>query len=780
MNTVRLVKTLLVASLLAFSVAISSAYSQTPAQRPGIKVLGVRVKGTITADPGLIIANSGLVVGKIVVGEDIQKAIRRIWALNLFRNVDILLEREVSGGGYFLIEVSEYPRLEEYEFSGNKKIKDDEIDDLLSLYKGQVIRPARLLKTNKKLLDTYHEKGYLLAVVDIEMLDTEDPMRKTLNIRIKEGKKVRIKKIHFEGNASFKDRTLRKRLKKTKQRGFLRSGSFDRDLYEEDLDLVIAFYRNNGYRDAEILGDSTTYTENRKRMILTIFIEEGTKYHFGDVTFEGNSLFDDDELMSNIIFKPGDVFNEEKLTLTYAERLGNLYYEKGYIYSRIEPIVLPVGVDTLDIHFSIIEGNQFRVRKINVVGNNLTKEKVIRREFVLYPGETFDVSKLRRSIRELTILNFFGNIVPDVQSVSEDEVDLYIQVEEKPTNQANMSVGYSERDGVIGAIGFAVPNLFGNGQRLSLDWNFGRIYRNFSISFIEPWMFNTPTLAGVTFFDLRRGGLYYGFDEHVTGGSLRLGRRFKWPDDYTRGDWIYKFERAIYSNFSDAFSQSNPRGLREGDPRYSSSVTQIFTRDSRDNPEFPSMGSVHSYSVELAGSIFGGDDQYHKHFINSEWYMPLTSKLVILSRTRCGLLFGLTGAPENIPYIDYFFMGGSGISFGESLRGYQERSVGPQTSIGGYAVGGQSLFKQTFELRIPVIMSPTVFVLTFAEAGNTWLAREETDFNDLKRSLGLGVRLFMPFIGLIGLDYGYGFDYIDSDGRRKGRWVPHFQFGRAF
>ncbi|MBD3166078.1 BamA/TamA family outer membrane protein, partial [bacterium] len=331
----------------------------------------------------------------------------------------------------------------------------------------------------------------------------------------------------------------------------------------------------------------------------------------------------------------------------------------------------------------------------------------------------------------------------------------------------------------IGAVGFAMPNLFGNGQRFSLDWNFGSEYRSFSISFTEPWLFNTPTLAGVSLYDLVRGGNYYGYREKRTGASFRIGRRFRWPDDYTRGDWIYRIDRSVYDQFADGFN--NPRYLVEGEPRYSSSITQIMTRDSRDNPEFPTRGSVHSYSVELAGSVLQGDDQFVKQIASSEWYFPVSERLVLYSQTKYGVVYTLTGNPQDIPYVDYFFMGGSGISFGESLRGYDERSVGPITDVGdGYAVGGQTMFKHTVEARVPIIPNPTVFMLFFSDAGNVWYSQSETDLTDLKRSVGVGLRLFMPMIGLIGLDYGYGFDYLEADGSRRGRWMPHFQFGRTF
>ena len=770
-----ILKTLLFTGLALFVLGNAPISAQT--SRPqGVKVLGVRVVGAKTADEGLIIANSGLVVGKEVVGDDIQAAIKRIWSLKLFRNVDIVIERDLPEGSYFVINVEEYPRIASIEITGNRKLNDDDVNEQVTLYRGQVLRPARLQKARRDLLKKYHEKGYLLAEVTTNVLDTDDPMQKDVRITIKEGKKVRIKEIDFVGNEAFKDRILRKQMKDTHQRGFLRSGTFDRTKFEDDLKLVAQFYKNHGYRDAQIVGDSLSYTDDLKRMIISVQVYEGPQYVFGTVNFEGNTLFTKNELLAQLSFKPGDTYNEEELLVNTAERLGNLYYEKGYIYSRVEPQMIPASGDTLNILYQVTEGNQFNVRKINILGNTRTKEKVIRREFVLFPGETFDVLKLRRSIRELTILNYFSNITPDVQPVSDNEVDLFVDVEEKPTDNANVSAGYSELDGVIGAIGFAMPNFFGNGQRFSLNWNFGQIYRSFSVSFTEPWMFNTPTLGGLSFYDLRRGGSYYGFDESVTGGSVRIGRRFRWPDDYTRGDWIYKLERSLYSNFDSGYS--NIYGYQEDVPRIGSSFTQILTRDSRDNPEFPTRGSVVSYSVQLAGSIFGGNDQFNKHILSSEWYFPITSKLVLYNQTKAGLIFNLSDNRSDVPYLDYFFMGGSGISFGESLRGYDDGSVGPQS--GGYPVGGTSLFKESVELRFPLIPNPTVFILAFAEAGNTWMTRGEMDLNDLRHSAGVGVRLYMPFVGLIGLDYGYGFDYYSSDGTRSGKWVPHFQFGRTF
>ncbi|NQS97879.1 MAG: outer membrane protein assembly factor BamA [candidate division Zixibacteria bacterium] len=776
---------------------------QALCQTQGFVLLGLTIEGNITADQGLIKANSGLMVGRQVSGEDIQAAIKQLWKLELFSDIEILLDRQVADGVYLTIRVVEYPRLEKVLVSGEDKIDKDDIMDAVDLLPGQVLRPNQVLKVERSLKKLYAEKGFLLAKIDIETKTVEDADRIVLLIDIDEGKKVKIKRVRFIGNEEheqkkpgfplgaaywtvdwmfpdnpFCDSKLRKRLKGTKQKGFLRSGEFKEDKFAEDLESLEKYYHDLGYRDMEVVKDSIYYSDDLKRMFIDIFIDEGSIYYFGDVTFLGNTLFTEEELAQKLLFKTGDVFSQEKLQLSAQERIGGLYYDLGYIYSSVMPMETPVGSDTMAIHFNIVEGNQFNVRMIHFTGNTKTKEKVIRREFVLKPGDTFDVSKLRRSIREVTILNYFANIVPDVQTVSEDEVDLYIDVEEKSTDQAQMSAGYSERDGMIGALGFTMNNLFGNGQRVSLDWNFGKIYRQFSLSFTEPWFMDTPTLLGASFFHIKRGGTYYGYTERIIGGTLRFGRRFRWPDDYFRGDWIYRLEETEYANFSTAFAASNPRGLLEDVPRISSGLTQIITRDSRDNPEFPTEGSVNAFSTEMTGGIFGGDDQYHKHMFSSEWYIPVFGGMVLYCHSKMGLLSGLTGNPLDIPYVEHFFMGGSGLQMGEPLRGYDERQVGPMDQ--GYPAGGKTMFKQTFEIRFPLVDSPTVYGLVFAEGGNCYWNFEKTDPFNLRRSVGLGIRLFMPLVGLIGLDYGYGIDYYNFAGERQPRWVPHFQFGRGF
>lgn len=769
-------------------------------QQGNFKLLGLTVSGNVTTDQGLIKANSGLIVGREISGENIQAAIKQLWKLELFSDIQILLDRQVTEGIYLTIQVLEFPRLEKIQVKGNDKIKKDDIMDAVDFLPGQVLRANQILKLKQSLEDLYSEKGYLLAVIDVEEETVSEYNRVVLKVNIKEGRKVKIKNIHFIGNEEhlkwkapppvnlvywmvdwivpddpFNDVKLRKQMKNTHEKGIFRSGEFKRDEFDEDLESVEKYYHDRGYRDMYVVSDTIYYSENKKHMYIDIFVNEGNIYYFGNIEWSGNTLFTNEQLGANLLFKKGDVYSQEKLEMSTYDKIGNLYYDLGYIYSSVTPIEIPVGKDTMDIHFSILEGNQFSVRKINFSGNSKTKEKVIRREFVLKPGDTFNVSKLRRSIREVTILNYFANIVPDVEPISDDEVDLYITVEEKSTDQAQMSAGYSERDGMIGAVGFTMNNLFGNGQSFSLDWNFGLIYRQFSISFTEPWFMDTPTLLGASFFHIKRGGSYYGFTERIIGGTLRFGRKLRWPDDYFRGDWIYRLEETEYDDVSATLAATDPRGLVEGVPTLSSGVTQIITRDSRDNPEFPTEGSVHVLSTELTGGPFGGDEHYSKHIFASEWYATVVGKLVLRSFSKFGISAGLGNKP--VPFVERFFMGGSGLQLGEPLRGYDERSVGPYS---GVPLGGKTMFKQSFELRIPLVQNPTVYGLCFAEGGNVWWNLEQTDFFNLRRSVGLGIRLYMPFVGLIGLDYGYGIDNYNYDGTPNPRWMPHFQFGRGF
>ncbi|OQX96072.1 outer membrane protein assembly factor BamA [candidate division KSB1 bacterium 4572_119] len=719
------------------------------AQRTSTKLLGITVEGNKTADATIIQINSGLTPGKEINSDDIQKAIKNLWSLHLFSDIDIILDKEVVGGAYLTIRVKEFPRLEKIELLGNKKIKKDDIDKELDFYRGQVLSSYQINKSVRKIKKLYHEKGYLLVQVTPETFDSEKEGKVILRLKIKEGNKVQIKEINFFGNTNFTDGKLRKQMKETKEDRWWRGADFKKDKYKEDLDLIVQFYRNEGFRDAEVVKDSVYYDDKMKDLFIDITVLEGERYYIGDITWEGNELFPEERLASLLGFEAGDAYNFEKIQKAIAERLGSLYYDTGYIYSRVDPKEKPVAKDTVNIHFVITEGDPVKVNLVHIGGNTKTKEKVIRRELRIAPGEVFSKAALERSQREVWVLNYFSDVKIDYWPVDDDKIDLKFTVEEKSTDMANMSAGWSERDKVIGSIGVAMNNLFGNGQRLSFDWNFGRYYRSFQISFTEPWLMDTPTLAGFSFYDTNRDSRWIGYRQRSSGGSIRLGRRFRWPDNYFRGDWIYRIDRTELWDFVDSIVAANPNNIVNEDwPLISSSITQIISRNSLNRPEFPTEGSEVSLSMEYAGGIMGGNVGFYKYIMSASWFTPAIWKFVLYNHATAGFINGWT-KDSKIPYLEYFFLGGEGLSRSTPLRGYDDPLAGYATSA-----GGRVMLKYTTEIRFPIIPNPTMFGLIFAEAGNTWMNVTDTDPFSLRRSLGVGARIFMPMIGIIGFDYG--------------------------
>jgi outer membrane protein insertion porin family len=419
---------------------------------------------------------------------------------------------------------------------------------------------------------------------------------------------------------------------------------------------------------------------------------------------------------------------------------------------------------------------------VDVKGNTKTHERVIRRELLTRPGDFFNRGAIIRSLRQLQVLNYFNpeKLKPDYHLVDDKTVDLAYEVEEKSSDNINASVGYSGAFGVTGALGFTINNFNiidplsgGAGQILNFEWQFGTgsRYRTFTLGFTEPWLFNTPTLVGVNLFDTRQ---IYNYDLEQLGGSLRIGRRFKWPDIYFRGDWILNVQ---HNNVRDG------RGYFTEGKSSQVSITQIISRNSVDNPVFPASGSNVSLSMQLSGGPLPGSIDFHKWVFNSEWYLPMfgSSRIALYLNSQYGYVAPIYSNTV-IPPIDLFFMGGTGLGFIATtpLRGYEDQSIGPRRGSDNFAVGNV-MTKQTAELRLAIALNPIpIYILGFAEGGNLFESFSKANFFDLKRSYGFGARLQINPIGLIGFDYGYGVDDVEPrDGRADG-WHFHFVFGRGF
>lgn len=764
-------------------------------QQEVYKILGISVEGNIVAQPAAIIANSGLKVGDeisftrvgniIVAGDKIRNAIKQLWALRIFKNVSIEIENQVGDGVYLLIRVEEYPRLEDIVIEGNKALSTKDIKNKINLVRGQVIAEHRLTSIENEIKKAYEEKGYFLADVKFEIIPTKEG-RANLKVKINEGKKISIKKIIFEGNVKVKDGDLKGAMKETKEKKwwmFWRTAKFDRKKYEEDKKKLIEFYRKKGFKDATILDDSIYTDEKKEHLFVKIKVYEGPQYKVRNVKWEGNTVFDDKVLSERLDFKLGDIYNREKFEKNlYGNEqqtdVASLYLDNGYLTVNMQPEEVKISEDTIDIVIHVFEGKQFRIRRVDIKGNTKTKDKVIRRELYTIPGKYFSRSDIIRSIRNLAVLNYFNQekLKPDYRMVSDSTVDLTYEVEEKSSDTFNASVGYSSF-GLIGSIGVTFNNFSitepwrgGDGQMLNLEWVFGRYdYRTFSLSFREPWFRDTPTSIGFNLFDTRYGFTY---DLRQTGGSFSLGRRLRWPDDYFRVDYVFRFQIYNVGGTSDYYQQGKWSQF---------SLTQVISRNSIDNPIFPTIGSNVSLSTEISGGPLPGTTDYFKVYFSSEWYSRIFNwdKLVWYNSFDWGYVDGFK-KDSFIPPIERFSMGGTGLGYiaVTPLRGYEDMSIGV-TPNG--VPEGKILMKYTTEIRLGLTMNPMpIYLLLFAEAGNAWARTRQTNIFDLNRSIGFGVRLHMQPIGLIGFDYGYGFEDVrPKDGKPDG-WHFHFQFGRGF
>jgi outer membrane protein insertion porin family len=757
-------------------------------QRPEVfKVLGISVEGQRTSDPAAIIANTGLKIGDEISlpGDQTRTAIERLYGLRLFDDVQILVENRTPEGVYLLIRLRENPRLEKTEIVGNDELSEDEVMKRVNLVKGQIVTAQDLSLIVRMLRLKYSEDGYLNAEVKPVQIKDSTGNRVTLRLNITEGPKVKVDAIRFHGNKRFDDDDLKGPMKETSERAwwkFWASNKFDKKKYEEDKHLILAFYQKNGYRDAEILSDSISYDKNKQYMTIDIFVREGAQYRVRNIIWDGNTVYPVDALSQRLGFQKGDIYDKEKFekNLYRSEEetdVSSLYMDNGYLMFQAEPEETPVGGDSLDVTIHMREHNQFRIGQVNITGNTKTYEKVIRRELFTLPGDYFSRQGVIRSARQLSQLNYFNpeKIKPDTRNLDAEKglVDLEYAVEEKSSDTFNMSVGYSGYFGFNGALGLTFNNFSlkeplrgGAGQQLSFDWQFGEgnRYRTFSIGFTEPWMLDTPTLVGINLFDQRQ--VFY-YDLRLTGASVRVGRRFKWPDYLFRGDWTIRFQRNDVISGGSYYLEGLTTQV---------DISQVISRNSTDSPIFPTRGSNISLLTELSGGILPGNVKFSKHIFSADWYVPILggNRIALAVSSTLGFVFGIGDNPRIQP-TDVFFMGGTGLGYFNTtpLRGYEDRGVGPPS-------GGLSMLKHSAELRFALAINPIpIYTLLFAEAGNVWKEPRVTDPMDLRRSAGVGVRLLINPIGMVGFDYGYGFDAAAPGGSPPG-WRFHFQFGKGF
>lgn len=829
-SLIRFTKYLILISIIFFNINL---FSQ---QRETYKVLGISVEGNKSSDANTIIVSSGLKIGDEiqVPGDKTINAIKNLWALNIFSDVQILIDKKVNEGVFLVIKVKEHSRLEKVVIEGNDEVDTDDIEKKITFLRGAILKPQEVAKLVQRINGLYEEEGYFNTVItpqyfnyftadtigedvfvrwrnvadlsdeyEVEYSGSEAKSSNLINkikdrlllkIIINEGDEVTVREISFTNNEAYDDGDLRGEMDETSEKKwwkFWGGGKFDPKNYEKDKELIINFYKKNGFRDAEILSDSLIYSEDKKDLRIVMDVYEGPQYKIRNIIWEGNTVYPASVLSERLDFAPGDVYDLEKFeqNLRGNEKQSDvsaLYLDNGYLTFNLQTKESKVGYDSIDVTIRVEERNQFKIGRVDIYGNDKTKEKVIRRELYAIPGDYFNRGLLFRSVQNLANLQYFnveqlyGPEGITTKLSSDSTVDIGFKVEEKSSDYLNASVGYSGSFGFSGAVGVTLTNFsiaepfrLGGGQVLSFNWQFGvgSLYRTFTLGFTEPWMFDTPTSVGIEVFDTRQ---QYVYDLRQSGGTIRVGRRLKWPDDffYIQGRFRYQYNNVI----------EGQNYYREGLSNQFS-VGALITRRNIDNPIFPSIGSSLRLDIELSGgALLPGDVDYLKIGFTAEWYRRLfnSNRIALYTVADLGYLDEIVPG-TNIQPFEYFYMGGNGLVIATTpLRGYDDRSVGPINQLNGEVIGGKVMAKFGAELRFSIVQEPIpLWLLAFAEAGNVFESFQKTDIFDLRRSVGVGARLLINPIGLIGFDLGYGFDRKITDGNDP-EWLFHFQFGKGF
>lgn len=813
---------LLVCLVLVGAGLVPAAVAQ-PSTTPAVtryEILSLDVEGaTDTNSEQFVVQVSGLRVGQRVVlpyDEAFGEAVRKLYRGGLFSEVEIVADRIVGDGVFLLVRVVEEPRLGGYTIDGVSGGERSDLEDELPLLRGRAVRPSEIGRSIRVIQDYLRAKGYRLVTVEVDRRVDEETGRVELTFSVDKGQRVEVQDIQFFGNEVFSEGTLRKRLKNTPENRWWRFWSretFEDEKFEEDLQNLIRYYNDRGYYSARVLRDSV-YLQERpdgsQGVIIEIELEEGPQYFVREIEFEGNTVFTDAQLLQAIGFERGDVFNRSQLesNLLYTAEhtdVASLYSDRGYLTFNIRDTIIDAPGDSLDLFFEITEGDVYEFGQITIRGNTRTKDHVIRRELRTIPGQTYSRQALERSVRELIQLNYFDQTTlgngPDLSVNEEDKtVDLDYNLTEAGSDQLELSGGWGGSTGLLLQArvtfnNFSMQNLFngsawrplpsGDGQQLALSVvTSGLSYQNYSVSFTEPWFRGRRTpvggSVGYTYFQSRT-------DEEsvVQSGFGRLFYRqsLSWPDDFfqTGTDLGYRLYDISGAN------NTNSLGLPEGISQ-EFTVRQSLTRNSLDNPIFPTAGSSLSFSVTVAPPIFGFI-QYHKWNLQHAWYTPLAGRLSLSVRTRFGYIGSLTG--DDVQF-QRFLIGGSPLDtqgqfrgFGKDLvfmRGYPIESISP--TLGGENVGGRILNKYSAELQFVAVQSQAFSFAPymFADAANTWDSFDDYNPDQLFRSAGFGARIFLPILGMLDLNYGYQIDaFVPRNAGDSGlpQWRFQFSLGGA-
>ncbi|MFA6152341.1 MAG: POTRA domain-containing protein [Chitinophagaceae bacterium] len=823
------------------STSISATQPEGPKE---YTIGGISTSGAHFLDEDLLIAVTGLSIGKKVklpYDESISKAIRNLWKQELFSDVNISIDKFIDDKVFLKINVEERPRLSRWNFKGIRKGEAQELNKKLSLVKSRVLTDAAKKESIVRIKKYFEEKGFGNTQVKLrERVDSVVVNSVILTFDIEVGNKTKVNQINFSGNENASEARLKRTLKGTKEAGrislyraddiavfedsskrsfgkyvrnfgflsisktldavdpyfrpkFLKSSKFNDKKFQEDKEAIVEYYNTLGYRDASII-DDTIYTVKNGNINIDIKVSEGRRYYFGDMNWKGNTKYSNETLTKILGIKRGDIYDQELL----ARRIGtipdpngqdisSLYMDDGYLYFRIDPVETSVDVDTINYEIRITEGAQATINNVTIEGNDRTNERVIRREIVTYPGSKFSRADIMMTTRRIAALGFFNpeKTIPTPKPRPDGTVDINYSVEEKSSDQLQMSMGFGGGVSFYGQIGvtfnnFSLRNMFkprlwdplpvGDGQRFAVNYSSnGVTYNSLNVSLTEPWLGGKKPNSLTTNFIYSKysQSLADGSNSFIKvfGGGMTLSKRVKWPDEnfvlsYGVNYQNYQLQKysGLISDFTDGYSNN----------LFFKVAIQRYTLD---QPTYPRSGSDISFSFQFTPpySSFNGTDyasvgqaqkykwiEYHKYRFKADWYKTIVGNMVFKFSAKMGFL-GYYNPDIGLSPFERFQLGGDGLSGQNFFIG---RDVISQRGYDVYASSATIFNKYVAELRYPFSLSPTttIYGLVFADAANAWNNFSSFNPTKLNRDVGVGIRLFLPMFGLLGLDYGIGLD----------------------
>ncbi|MFN0728865.1 outer membrane protein assembly factor BamA [Polaribacter gochangensis] len=794
---------------------------------------GITVTGLKKFSEETVKIFTGLRNGQLIKlpGDKLTSAIKKLYESKQFSDVDVYISKLDGDVAYLQFNVTELPQLKEVTFSGIKKSKRKELKKDTDLKTGAMVTDNLIVTSTNYFKKKFTDKGFLKTKVSINTSkDTSDINVVNIDVHIDRGTRIKIKDISFIGNKEFSDSKLRKAMSNTKEKMFGRfwkSSKYIEDNYREDLESILEKYSRNGYRDARILSDKLVWNDDNT-ISLEIEVEEGRQYYFSDINYVGNKNFTVNQLSRILGIDKGDVYNGTVLkervkgdNTPNSQDLQTLYHNNGFLFATVDAVETKVENDSITVEVRIREDEKATIKKVTVFGNEKTNDHVIYRELRVKPGDLFNRAEIIRSIREIGQLGFFDtNVTPEVKPDWQNKTaDIDFTVTEKGGSQIELQGGYGG-GAFIGTLGlsfnnFAIRNMFkkeaykplptGDGQKLSLRLQASRTYSTYSFSFTEPWLggkkpqsFSFSIYNSNQYqYDYRTGIVDKDQNLSIVGVTLGLGKRLQWPDDYFQLSQSISYQNFSLNNYgfrvgTDILSNANLNNL--------SYNIQLIRNSAGPSLIFPTYGSEFSIGAKLTFpySLVNGKDytnislaekykwmEYYKLSFKGKWYTAFTDKLVLMMNAEGGFLGNYSSKVGATPF-ERFFVGGDGLAAYQldgretiGLRGYENSQL---SSI----QGGTIYNKFQLELRYSITDKPatSIYTLGFLEAGNSYDNFSSYNPFELKRSAGVGIRIFMPAFGLLGIDFAHGYDalpiYNNSPNAPKSGWQTHFIIGRQF